>query len=129
MFSGVGVLRRPDSIAIVTTMSRCPVKQAEQNAKWRAKQIAENPEAYYEKRRLTSLKGQRKKRGMPEPTRPMPAACECCSKEFKQLCCDHNHETGIFRGWLCNDCNLAIGRLGDNLEGIQNAERYLTRAS
>jgi len=38
--------------------------------------------------------------------------CECCGKEFKlvknsfndkQL--DHNHETGVFRNFLCNKCN------------------------
>jgi hypothetical protein len=33
-----------------------------------------------------------------------------------------------FRGWLCNICNLSIGQLGDSVEGLMNAVRYLERA-
>lgn len=64
------------------------------------------------------------------PTRPMPGACECCGREpiAKKLSRDHEHGTDIFRGWLCAPCNLAIGRLGDNVEGLQRAITYLERA-
>ncbi len=70
----------------------------------------------------------RRLRGVPEPTRPMPAACECCEKpprNGKPLHIDHNHETGEFRGWLCYNCNVGIGHLGDTLGGAKNAVRYL----
>src|SRR5262245_54201848 len=52
-------------------------------------------------------------------SRPMPDRCECCGdpRGDKQLCFDHCHETGEFRGWLCNLCNTGIGKLGDNLAG------------
>lgn len=53
-----------------------------------------------------------------------PLVCECC-KEPSRLVVDHDHNTGDFRGWLCRRCNLGIGRLGDNLEGIINAANYL----
>ena len=40
---------------------------------------------------------------------------------------DHCHETNQFRGWICRNCNTGIGNLGDNVEGLENAIRYLKR--
>ena len=34
--------------------------------------------------------------------------CAICGKET-QLSVDHNHETGMFRGLLCNRCNSGLG--------------------
>lgn len=58
------------------------------------------------------------------PTRPKPKQCECCGKE-KELHLDHDHESGKFRGWLCTNCNTALGKLGDNIEGLLRAIHYL----
>lgn len=73
------------------------------------------------------LAGTRRRRGLPLPTRLVPAQCECCGgpsgKHAMHL--DHCHETGKFRGWICNRCNLGIGALGDNLAGILRAAEYL----
>ncbi len=72
----------------------------------------------------------RRLRGYPEPTRPEPATCECCGRVNsggRTLALDHDHETGEFRGWLCNLCNTAIGKLGDTLEGIERAAAYLKK--
>jgi hypothetical protein len=52
--------------------------------------------------------------------------CECCGKRGK-LVIDHCHITGTYRGWLCQGCNVAIGRLGDTAQGVQRALDYLTR--
>ena len=38
---------------------------------------------------------------------------------------DHDHKTDLFRGWLCNQCNTAIGGLGDDLAGARRAVVYL----
>lgn len=68
--------------------------------------------------------------GLPAPTRPEPSHCECCGGKGKRaLALDHCHETGAFRGWLCDGCNTSIGRLGDSIEGVQRALDYLRRAS
>jgi hypothetical protein len=81
----------------------------------------------------TQLTRQRKWRGLPEPLRPEPPACECCGRPpkvpRKHLCLDHDHRTGQFRGWLCNTCNIAIGKLGDGLAGVVRAVAYLRRAA
>ena len=58
---------------------------------------------------------------------PKPKYCECCLQETDHFVLDHDHQTGQFRGWLCRNCNQGIGKLGDTLEGIQNAIRYLTK--
>jgi hypothetical protein len=45
------------------------------------------------------------------------------------LSVDHDHETGTVRGLLCHDCNLALGRLGDNTEGVRKMLHYLEEYS
>ena len=72
----------------------------------------------------------RKYHGLPEPTHPYPdpELCECCRggpKGAGRLHLDHDHETGKFRGWLCSNCNLGLGLLGDSLGDIENAIEYL----
>jgi hypothetical protein len=63
---------------------------------------------------------------------PMPTHCECCGASAKdrplgKLVLDHDHKTGKFRGWICDKCNIGIGKLGDDVEGIQRAIDYLNR--
>jgi len=38
---------------------------------------------------------------------------------------DHDHKTGRFRGWLCPDCNFAIGSLHDSEDKILGLVDYL----
>lgn len=70
----------------------------------------------------------RRRAGLPEPTRPCPTHCEICLKPpdaKKSLSLDHDHETGAFRGWLCNSCNMGLGMLGDTPLVLTAALRYL----
>lgn len=56
--------------------------------------------------------------------------CDCCGTDKTargRWNVDHEHTTGRIRGILCCACNLGIGQLGDTVEGITNAVRYLTR--
>lgn len=55
-------------------------------------------------------------------------ACECCGDSTKKLNWDHDHETKEHRGWICWNCNVGIGNLGDNLEGVTKAVEYLKGA-
>jgi len=43
----------------------------------------------------------------------------------RRLAVDHNHQTRCVRGLLCNSCNAALGKLGDDLFGVRRAVRYL----
>ena len=38
---------------------------------------------------------------------------------------DHDHETGKFRGWICDDCNVGLGRFADDAKNIERALTYL----
>ena len=61
---------------------------------------------------------------------PKPDVCECCgvnpeTKQYKAYwVLDHDHDTDLFRGWLCDSCNIGLGLLGDNLKGIMKAVKY-----
>lgn len=105
---------------------------SERELGYRRKHYAANKDeinARVRARRVLHGRDRIKERGYPTPTRPRPAQCECCGKESKRtLDLDHCHKTHVFRGWLCNGCNTAIGKLGDNVEGVKCAVAYLERA-
>ena len=71
----------------------------------------------------------RERSGHPTPTRLAPALCECCNSGngLKRLALDHDHVTGQFRGWLCDNCNMGIGQLGDTKEGLLMALHYMEK--
>lgn len=50
--------------------------------------------------------------------------CAVCEKE-KPLVVDHDHGTGAVRSMVCNQCNVAIGMLGDDPNVIAAAAQYV----
>lgn len=52
--------------------------------------------------------------------------CELCPST-KKLCVDHCHQTKTFRGILCDDCNVGLGRFKDSAVALKNAARYVAR--
>jgi len=53
--------------------------------------------------------------------------CEICGKNSSPLVWDHDHETLLTRGWLCQSCNKGLGLLGDSVEGLKRALAYLNK--
>lgn len=55
--------------------------------------------------------------------------CKICgdhqSELSKRLATDHDHASGIFRGLLCQHCNIGIAHARDNSEILKNMIRYL----
>jgi hypothetical protein len=45
----------------------------------------------------------------------------------KRLAVDHNHQTGIIRGLLCDECNTGLGKFKDNPSLLTNAIAYLIK--
>lgn len=128
-----------------------PGKAQEYNKRWRekygaehtrkqsrdraARERVEHPErvAARKKRNVNKDKERarsRRRLRLPEPTRPEPDFCECCGRVPETaLRLDHDHVTGAFRGWLCDSCNLGLGKFGDNRDGLMRAVAYLDRGA
>jgi hypothetical protein len=56
----------------------------------------------------------------------------CGAKESEltgKLHIDHDHETGKFRGWLCTNCNCALGLMKDSIEKLLGLSIYLEKAN
>lgn len=65
--------------------------------------------------------------------------CAICNKHFPRRkwneiqehsdrpCLDHEHGTTNVRGFLCNNCNLAIGLLQDNPTFMRNAAKHVEK--
>lgn len=77
--------------------------------------------------RNSVLRGNRPGRRYPAPTRRPTTRCECCRRPVRTPHLDHDRRTHRFRGWLCMQCNVGIGMLGDSLRGVRRAVRYLER--
>ena len=50
--------------------------------------------------------------------------CQCCGRIHK-LHLDHCHNTKMFRGFCCKNCNVGLGHLGDSVGGLERALQYL----
>lgn len=50
--------------------------------------------------------------------------CDICGRK-KKVVRDHNHKTGVYRGWLCSGCNTGLGLFHDSVERLKRAAEYL----
>lgn len=51
--------------------------------------------------------------------------CEICGTKDGQINIDHDHSTGVVRGWLCSPCNLGLGGFKDSPKHLAQAIVYL----
>jgi len=105
---------------------------AEHKRKRRRESRRKYASKYNEKRRLTGDWRKYKAHGLDlagfnELKEAQHGLCSCCGIEPDVLVTDHCHKTGEIRGLLCTSCNLGIGRLGDNIEGVLDALWYLSK--
>jgi hypothetical protein len=61
--------------------------------------------------------------------RKKPDNCEICGvvRKIRGLCFDHDHQTGMFRGWICNNCNSALGLVHDDITVLEKMIRYIKK--
>lgn len=55
--------------------------------------------------------------------------CWICgaTEETRRMCIDHDHATGLVRGLLCANCNLAIGNFKENPRLMRRGALYIER--
>jgi hypothetical protein len=56
---------------------------------------------------------------------PPPGECPICKTFTDTWVLDHCHFSSTFRGYICNGCNLGLGRLNDDPGTLIAALRYL----
>jgi hypothetical protein len=67
-------------------------------------------------------------RGRIRATRPCPERCEVCGAlptGKRRLDFDHCHDREVFRGWLCNPCNMALGNAKDDPQRLRALATYI----
>lgn len=105
-----------------------PEKRKESYKKWYQK-VKESPE-FKEKANALARKSykprNKKKLTLLAGGRERPEKCDICKNEGK-ICFDHCHNTGLFRGWLCNHCNLILGHAKDNPDLLRLLADYLEK--
>jgi predicted nucleic acid-binding Zn ribbon protein len=67
------------------------------------------------------------RRGVIDPVLPSrPDKCENPYCDSSDLALDHDHSNGRFRGWICRQCNFALGNVQDNPDKLKWLADYLT---
>lgn len=84
-----------------------------------------NPEM--EKARLAKFYAKRESEKSLIAGRERPAVCDICGEFNRQICFDHCHSTGLFRGWLCDRCNKTLGIVKDSPELLRSLADYLEK--
>lgn len=56
---------------------------------------------------------------------PPPGPCPICKQHTDTWVLDHCHFNSTFRGYICNSCNLGLGRFNDDPRYLMQALYYL----
>jgi hypothetical protein len=59
--------------------------------------------------------------------RERPAVCDICGRSDRIINFDHDHQRGHFRGWICNQDNMALGLVKDDVGVLRKMIAYLER--
>lgn len=93
--------------------------------------VRDNPDFKEEKakqrrRSLDSTRRYRQRQREKHAGRTMTDFCEAC-RQIGKVTYDHCHLTGMFRGWLCQGCNGALGYVDDDPVRLRLLADYVER--
>lgn len=94
--------------------------------KYTAKKKQMNRDWYLKNREsVRAVQNEKRRKAKIEKAGYAPSGkCEICEKEA-QMYFDHDHKTNDFRGWLCFQCNTAIGLAQDDVRVLARMIQYL----
>ena len=56
-------------------------------------------------------------------------SCQICGRDISnKKCIDHCHTKEKIRGVLCNNCNTALGLVGDNVDTLSRMIDYINQS-
>ena len=97
-----------------------------EKARIHSKKWYSNPENKLRRKKYNQAQWLRQVKKLEEIAgRPRPERCEICD-EIDTICFDHDHKTGLFRGWICKRCNTVLGKVQDNPELLQKLIKFLS---
>jgi hypothetical protein len=106
----------PEKAAAAAVRARKWRKNNPEKARQKAAQYRKNNS---EKVRAAVRAALRRRRGVKNATgETRVGSCPLCLRPDVKLVLDHDHETGLMRGWLCDRCNRALG-FWETLERIR----------
>lgn len=85
--------------------------------------------SYYERNKdkiITRVVRKKEDRKVFKAGRPRTPFCEACGKVCR-VYFDHDHKTNKFRGWICRECNSALGYTYDNPAILQALAHYIMK--
>ena len=108
-------------------------KLREQSRLWKTKnrdRVNKGARQAYQKNRLYILKRIRQKKygidSIEYDNLNNKHICPICKMTSeKNLSIDHSHKTGRVRGFMCNNCNVALGRVNDSVLTLRRLAKYL----
>lgn len=133
--------RHPDRIAAYQASDRKKEVGRGATARWRTRNPttpkSKKPKVTTEHKRKVVREAMRrfncKRKGyalcINPPPPPEDMLCQLCGKPDAHLNMDHDHLTGVFRGYLCRNCNMGLGKLGDTIAGLERALMYLRKTA
>lgn len=90
-------------------------KWREYNSRWKAKYPGREQEVKYRHRYGVEI----------SKLPPKPTVCSVCGDPHKKIVLDHCHDSGKFRAWLCDPCNVTIGAMKENPDRLRKLADYL----
>jgi hypothetical protein len=82
-----------------------------------------------EQARLERWRQRREARLALQAGRSRPSGCDLCGGHRGGIVFDHCHQSGDFRGWLCDRCNKILGLVKDSPTLLRRMARYLERSN
>lgn len=113
-----------------------PVLSPEQRAKkaiaWRRWWIANAAKVNHRKRAnrkrtAAYVRNKRIRQQERQAGRRKPEVCEVCADGRSKIHFDHCHQRGVFRGWICGNCNAILGHAHDDPDRLRKLIAYLER--